>query len=85
VSVYTPGPWRFDDKFVVWAISGRRLEKVAECWGNPRSSVRDTARLIAAAPDLLAACKAVLDDRGFSPAQAMAAVLVAIIKAEGEP
>jgi len=61
---HTPGPWRYDDKsgdsggLVVWAEGGDRVARV--CWDScdeqseALSETEPNARLIAAAPELLA-------------------------------
>ena len=86
---HTPGPW------TVSGISGGQIYKsnypysatfVADC----NSSItdddmqKDNARLIAAAPDLLIACKAALNDRRYADWPGVADLLIAAIaRAEG--
>ena len=65
VSKHTPGPWRIDE----WGdiVAGLRdIAETAHIWNDGGDDTlpemrRANARLIAAAPDLLAACKALLD------------------------
>lgn len=58
--MHTPGPWRHSAKNV-W---NKELNTViAQCWdeavfSDEKLPARDNARLIAATPDLLAACEA---------------------------
>ena len=75
---YTPGPWRVDGvevfgadgQHVVWELGNRNMAD----W-----------HLIAAAPDLLVACKMALNDRMFKDWPEIATALMAAIeKAEGE-
>ena len=61
MSTHTPGPWT-QNRNVVWSDSCKDCGYIAEC----RNEIN--ARLIAAAPDLLEACKAV---RGYVEAWAM--------------
>ncbi len=65
----TKGPWKIEtEPMNVWDETGRL---VARAFGPIDSDagwqeVCDNARLIAAAPDLLAACLMVLDDHGLT-------------------
>jgi hypothetical protein len=56
---HTPGPWATGPSSTVWKDHGRPLYVVSFCHG-PESQAN--AQLIAAAPDLLAACQAVAGD-----------------------
>lgn len=73
---HTPGPWRYepnakhywDAPFIVWRPEGPGHGIVAHCspYGTPATKehydeTAANAPLISAAPDLLAACKAVCD------------------------
>ena len=66
---HTPGPWTVHDSYGLCVSVDNHL--VAELDWNPRdggplppyAENRANARLIAAAPDLLAACKAMLTNR----------------------
>lgn len=59
---HTPGPWSYDNRsgdaggLVVWSASGDRVARV--CWFGEQSktpwATEENARLIAAAPELLA-------------------------------
>lgn len=86
MSAYTPGPWWCDTDHVVYPSDDRGGQSwIADCRGatNP---VAD-ARLIAASPDLLAACKVALKSLaiGASPLERSNAIRdlrLAIDKAE---
>lgn len=105
MSTHTPGPWnegRPDMQTIVdgygskWIYAGNKYVAVAsgrdvEDWDE----VMANARLIAAAPDLLAACKLVLQRWTFSEDQihthtwhdmqdCREVLLAAVAKAEGE-
>lgn len=62
---HTKGPWRFTDDFIgVWDADARRIANL-DSDGSPYIGLDETlanAALIAAAPDLLAALEAVIDD-----------------------
>lgn len=90
MSAYTPGPWEANRHGDHWQIDAA-MDAVATthfCYAQEREA---NARLIAAAPDMLAALKAALAiapvnaDDGDDPEQseAWAAVRGAIAKAEG--
>lgn len=55
---HTPGPW-FDDCGNIWNESFTECIATAHVGTTPDASGGYNAQLIAAAPDLLAACKAV--------------------------
>jgi len=69
-ATHTPGPWRQDEPGSLLVVAGEAkhaTDIVAGCWGH--SDVRyaegvANARLISAAPDLLAALKAEIDTHG---------------------
>lgn len=90
---HTPGPWHVSDPrpyastHCVDVIGG--LSLVAQCVPqSERNTEKANARLIAAAPDLLAALKGLLGDRTLAGMDKMEqeeidAALAAIAKAEG--
>ena len=65
----TPGPWHIDEARqitgTVTANGGHETRKICGVWvdyknrGNPIDTAQANARLIAAAPDLLEACRAI--------------------------
>jgi hypothetical protein len=80
---HTPGPWRNQNNVIVF---GKDLnDPIAKICVSIYS--KENARLIAAAPELLEACKAiinVLGDSKFWEADAVLIARAAIIKAEGK-
>ena len=53
---HTPGPWKYSHRGVYFYSNVHKYgETIAKCYGN---NYQANARLIAAAPALLAACKA---------------------------
>jgi hypothetical protein len=98
---HSPGPWRMIEKRVV-DHTGHELVRVTPCTnacGSPRSTteVEANARLIASAPELLAAAKALLDVLDHAPIRKVALacgvklyecsadLIDAIAKAKGKP
>jgi len=91
---YTAGPWHHREghngEFLISCESGG-FAPIARVKGDKRSTLKDAeanARLIAAAPDLLAALYAMMDncydpDRNDEVVQAFDAARDAIAKAEG--
>ncbi len=83
---HTPGPWKVKQGTDVTEDRAKEPCTVAKCWSStfapPREEAAANARLIAAAPSLLAACKMVLDDPGLT-ASANDMLRAAIAKAEG--
>jgi hypothetical protein len=91
---YTAGPWHYrgghNGEFLISCESGG-FAPIARVKGDKRSTLKDAeanARLIAAAPDLLAALYAMMDncydpDRNDEIVQAFDAARDAIAKAEG--
>ena len=88
---HTPGPWHVCGDMIRSTVSNAAMRSVAKVYvsqmhGKPEAAAN--ARLIAAAPDLLAALIAVLkvidraDDRGC-PAGALEMARAAIARAEG--
>ena len=91
MSSFTPGPWRIGLPHVVWQTveleeGGRRHTPIAECFLHDKEA---NARLIAAAPDLLAALKHALgvivevgDLNGFRNLtnEELGAVVIAVAK-----
>ena len=92
---HTPGPWIFSEDhyglgiYMVEADGGCGPQVAQVLTENLETETcdqaRDDARLIAAAPDLLAACKAILKEEGMEKQMARAVMLAseAIAKAEG--
>ncbi len=96
---HTPGPWAFTEG----DVERRAMSEVFKAkdktygialvnceWSNPSARAEDiaNARLIAAAPDLLAACKSIMElllngSPTVPSAPIKAGVLDAIAKAEG--
>ncbi len=64
MSMHTPGPWNLGCDGVIWAIYDGGPQPLAKC-----EDLDADAQLMTAAPELLAACKAVLR-RGFVYANA---------------
>lgn len=96
MSNHTPGPWviRFggnplsDDGFTVASTNAADVRVVAECWPctcsmEDRKTLAANVRLIAAAPELLEACKAAMADDMNDAARVIAMLEAAIAKAEG--
>lgn len=85
MSKHTPGPWEVQNMTVF--NSGCMF--VANCDGlgdvDRMEISRANARLIAAAPDLLAALKVLVDNGGIGPEQMFRDARAAIAKAEGVP
>ena len=65
---HTPGPW-MESSFEVWSpLNGKRFGKVVANLRRaeaPDDEARANARLIAAAPDLLAALEAIVNYQGL--------------------
>ena len=57
---HAPGPWATDGKDYGWCIMDLRGARVATVWRDGAPLATANARLIAAAPDLLAALQAAL-------------------------
>lgn len=95
---HTPGPWFTSQPhgtiYIEARLRGSTLQEVASCGPTETEGQREAnARLIAAAPDLLAALRYTLDtlahcaaDKGYSGMQAKAARMAndAIAKAGGQ-
>lgn len=86
---HTPGPWHQNGS-VVWSSGTKDRGNIATCDLRVGTHINidqnvANARLIAAAPDLLAACKRVRDDldAGEHPGPFAAILDAAIAKAEG--
>jgi hypothetical protein len=90
MSKHTPGPWSVDDPHQIWAESAGEYVAITrvEDWDTiPREQAEANARLIAAAPELLEALKAMLTNWEEAPAygsDAAAKARAAIAKATGE-
>jgi hypothetical protein len=82
---HTPGPWKVADRFHVWTADKVGCEVAAVCVENldddGLGQADADARLIAAAPDLLAACKLALTAGDQQYVQFI--LRAAIAKAEG--
>jgi hypothetical protein len=93
MSAHTPGPWRAQpesNNYQVRVYEGPCSRCVADVWGDCDElayHVHANASLIAAAPDLLAALKALVEDGRCSTYPAddglLAVADAAIAKAEG--
>ena len=77
-STHTPGPWKWDESFGAIVSTGHTKRLVCPMWTGCNKSTMDqyeldtdeaNARLIAAAPELLAACEELgrLWDAGIRP------------------
>jgi hypothetical protein len=92
MSQHTPGPWFANLLFSgAWQINSAESRIVANIPTSQSMPTEANARLIAAAPDLLAACKAALNrllTDGYEPKHHGGEVLtdlqVAIAKVEGK-
>lgn len=88
MSSHTPGPWRTEGgclshRVEIWTNTGWQVGT----WDDETHNICSNARLIAAAPDLLAACEALVDacDNGSRSAIECAEIArAAIAKAKGE-
>lgn len=89
---HTPGPWEIDDgRYIVGRTCGGRYT-ICGCWGGTPGDVIDetqaraNARLIAAAPALLAALdeiEAMHDSRNIHEARERARSAIAAARAKG--
>jgi hypothetical protein len=91
MAAHTPGPWEIDGDWIITADAGipiceLPLDNEVE-WGAPDliAEVKSTARLISAAPDLLAALQELVGQRDahFHTVPAWDAARAAIAKATG--
>lgn len=85
MSAHTPGPWSADHDNVRTPADGGMVAKVA---GDTDAQAYANARLIAAAPDLLAALRDLVSAEGLPEGYANRAMLIdaaraALAKAEG--
>lgn len=86
---HTPGPWVVDgppENQIVWSDAENRICFLAHSAGRDEDRDYANGRLIAAAPDLLAACKALYAQHKPGKGQCCEAAdmaLAAISKAEG--
>jgi hypothetical protein len=90
---HTPGPWH-NNSAIVYAADGFAVANASTYHGKRESDTLPNARLIAAAPDLLAACegiRACITVPGLNgetvlsaPMETLMAVCDAIAKARGE-
>ena len=90
-SKHTPGPWRVAPEFpdVILGSGGTGYQIRDMDWSHPRPVLVADMRLIAAAPDMLAALENVLsylsEGDTLDPVHDGAWVHAAIAKAKGEP
>lgn len=92
MSKHTPGPWKVD-KYIdsgkpslSVSANGSEVAQASSWAGDGADEAGANARLIAAAPELLEACreaKEVLDDLPCGAAEALKKIDAAISKAEG--
>lgn len=83
---YTPGPWGYEyepdgDNHWIWSAGG---DRVATAFPFSTRTTKANARLIAAAPELLEACKSAEWNSLDLPAHTTALLRAAIAKATGE-
>lgn len=86
---HSPAPWRFTPRTDypnghiegIWDANGDQVVVTDSGYYPPTI---DDARLIAAAPDLLQACRMALNDRMYKEWPAIAEALMAAIKKAGE-
>ena len=86
MSEHTPGPWEFSE--FSYFIAGPDGYAVAESSRTRRSECKANARLIAAAPDLLAAAENLMNNAeklDWPSVNDIDLILAAIAKAKGEP
>ena len=91
---HTPGPWTLetgtpgDGHHYIQGADGSDVVSTDDGWNNNYRNYDErlaNARLIAAAPELLVACRAALNDRMFKEWPGIATMLMAAIsKAEGK-
>ena len=85
--MHTPGPWEHNkqpsEPWCIWGLNGTRAI-AALCHNDDPAITTANARLIAAAPELLAACKAALATFPANAGCGLTTTLsYAIAKAEG--
>jgi hypothetical protein len=91
---HTPGPWDGSERNAVTAMKGEIgvaiLEPLKHFWGNAAvvddfGTMQANARLMAAAPDLLAACEAIVAGWGHhgGVSRAVEMARAAVAKARG--
>ncbi|HEU4731722.1 MAG TPA: hypothetical protein VFT22_27690 [Kofleriaceae bacterium] len=92
---HTPGPWEADagKPIVIWGPFPHRsrIAEVIQEWQGTRNVVEANAKLLTAAPDLLAACELAIHDlealslaiRPLASSESIAALRAAIAKARG--
>lgn len=78
----TAGPWTFDDGVMIQSAQGARI---AELWvgDKPRVEVVANGKLLAAAYELLAACKEALRSGEFKDEQVVGRLRAVVRKVEG--
>jgi hypothetical protein len=85
MSKHTPGPWDAS-RWRVCAEPGGNIKVICDTANNKASRTEENAanaRLIAAAPDLLAACRSLLAQLEFECGDLVSEAKAAIAKAEG--
>lgn len=86
---HTPGPWEFEPTghgpgHIAADCEGAIRDGVATVWGRTSEDTFDAnARLIAAAPDLLAACKGLIENIDNPDWSDIDKIRAAIARAEG--
>jgi hypothetical protein len=87
---HTPGPWEIVSRFVGPYVISSGDGEIAHVGGEPNVPVLDNVRLIAAAPDLLAALKLACEELDidcpmyFDESELAGKIRAAIAKAEGK-
>lgn len=92
MSKHTPGPWDYDPEHQNVCATGKQVANLWECYPLEPEEIDANGYLIAAAPDLLAACEAFLGGVGDSlettdieqQARALVAMQAAVAKARGQ-
>jgi hypothetical protein len=89
---HTPGPWTVNDADNVssWSVQASGRKRICAARWYPytqeaKAEALDNARLIAAAPELLEACKAVLNSTNILDADKIYSIVkAAVARAEGK-
>jgi len=90
VTTHTPGPWRIAPKYLYGSdgihIDAGARSYIAHIGNHGDEQAEADARLIAAAPRLLAALEMVKELPGFEPGEPYGvATIAAIVEAKGQP
>lgn len=77
--MHTPGPWNIEPYNIMQRIKAGQATVALPCMNDDVSAIQcgANARLIAAAPDLLAALRAMLDDDNHDAAKEQARAAIA--------